>query len=94
MQSKLPMHLSPSDVVEREHGTGKPCRSPAMPTRASPDARRTVPGPPKGNKNALKHGLCDGGDCWAAEITALLRSMSRAGWIFSHGAAGGGRTGV
>ena len=63
-RKSVPMHFSQRCGARTRNG--KPCRSPAMPNGRRRMHGGLSPGPPKGNKNALKHGLCDGGDCWAA----------------------------
>ena len=60
-------------------GTGKPCQQPAMPNGRCKLHGGKSPGPPKGNRNAWKHGR------YSAEaiarrrmLRALLREMQEA----------------
>src|SRR4051794_13592345 len=55
MQGKLPMHLSPRCGAKTRKGS--PCQSPAMPNGRCRMHGGPSPGPPKGNRNALKHGM-------------------------------------
>jgi uncharacterized protein YjcR len=68
MRSKLPMHLTPR-CGARTRG-GNSCRAPAMPNGRCRMHGGPSPGAPKGNKNALKHGL------YTAEAIAQRREMS------------------
>jgi hypothetical protein len=59
MQSSLPMNLSKRCGARTR--SGKPCQSPAMSNGRCRMHGGLSPGPPKGNKNAFKHGrYCDG----------------------------------
>jgi hypothetical protein len=51
---KLPMHRAPRCGARTRRGS--PCQSPAMKNGRCRMHGGTAPGPPKGNKNALKHG--------------------------------------
>ena len=55
MRSKLPMHLTPRCGARTRSGNS--CRAPAMPNGRCRMHGGLSPGAPKGNKNALKHGL-------------------------------------
>jgi hypothetical protein len=55
MPSQRPMHLTPR-CGARTRG-GNSCRAPAMPNGRCRMHGGPSPGAPKGNKNALKHGL-------------------------------------
>ena len=55
MQSKLPMHRSPRCGAKTRQGT--PCLSPAMANGRCRMHGGKATGAPKGNANALKHGL-------------------------------------
>ena len=74
MQSKLPMHLSQRCGAQTRRG--RLCRSPAMTNGRCRMHGGKSPGAPRGNKNALKHGLYTA-DSIAdrRKIAALIRSM-------------------
>ena len=55
MQSQLSMHHSPRCGASTRRGSA--CRSPAMPNGRCRMHGGKSPGPPKGNRNAWKHGL-------------------------------------
>jgi hypothetical protein len=65
----LPMHLTPR-CLARSKRSGKPCQSPAMPNGRCRLHGGKSPGPPKGNRNAWKHGGR------SAETTQLRRAMN------------------
>jgi hypothetical protein len=71
MPSELPMHLTPRCGARTRGGTS--CRAPAMPNGRCRMHGGPSPGAPKGNKNALKHGL------YTAEALARRRKIS--GWM-------------
>src|SRR5712664_1581054 len=68
MQSKLQMHRSPRCGARTR--SESPCQSPAMPNGRCRMHGGLSPGAPKGNKNALKHGL------YAAEAIANRRELA------------------
>ena len=68
MQSSLPMNLSRRCGARTRNG--KRCRSPAMPNGRCRMHGGLSPGPPKGNKNAFKHGR------YCAEAVARRRSIA------------------
>ncbi len=68
-----PMHKSPMLLRPRcgaKTRAGTPCQSPAMKNGRFRMHGGTNPGPPKGNQNALKHGL------YAAYALARRREIS------------------
>lgn len=67
MQSLLPMHESPRCLARTRRKTL--CQSPAMPNGRCRMHGGTSPGPPKNNKNALKHGA------YSAETLAERRQI-------------------
>src|SRR3954453_15969165 len=74
MQSRLPMHLS-SRCGARTR-SGSPCQSPAMPNGRCRLHGGLSPGAPKGNRNALKHGLYTAQAVASRrEVSALIRAM-------------------
>src|SRR6266480_3739424 len=68
MRGKLPMHLTPRCGARTRSGNS--CRAPAMPNGRCRMHGGPSPGAPKGNKNALKHGL------YTAEAITRRREMS------------------
>ncbi|MFL6799234.1 MAG: HGGxSTG domain-containing protein [Xanthobacteraceae bacterium] len=68
MQGKSPMHLAPRCLARTRRG-GQ-CQSPAMLNGRCRMHGGPSPGPPKGNKNAWKHGL------YSAEAAADRRAVA------------------
>jgi uncharacterized protein YjcR len=68
MRNKLPMHLSRRCGARTR--SGNRCQAPAMPNGRCRMHGGLSPGAPKGNKNALKHGL------YTAEAIARRREIS------------------
>src|SRR5207249_8878675 len=68
MRGKLPMHLTPRCGARTRSGNS--CRAPAMPNGRCRRHGGPSPGAPKGNKNALKHGL------YTAEASTRQRELS------------------
>jgi hypothetical protein len=55
--------------------SGKPCQSPAMPNSRCRMHGGLSPGPPRGNRNAFKHGRYSGeAIARRRELTALLKA--------------------
>jgi hypothetical protein len=73
MRNKLPMHLSPRCGARTRSRNS--CQAPAMPNGRCRMHGGMSPGAPKGNKNALTHGL------YTAEAIARRRQIS--GWMRS-----------
>ncbi len=73
MPNKSAMHLSPRCGARTR--SGKPCRSAAMPNGRCRMHGGPSPGAPKGNKNALVHGLYTAEAVrQRKEISVLLRA--------------------
>jgi hypothetical protein len=70
--SKLPMHRSRRCGAKTR--SGHPCQSPAMTNGRCRLHGGLSPGPPKGNKNALKHGR------YTAEAIAQRREARSLPW--------------
>src|SRR5262249_57117643 len=74
MRDKLPMHLSPRCGARTRSGNA--CQAPAMPNGRCRMHGGMSPGPPKGNKNALKHGRYTAeAIARRREVSALVRAM-------------------
>ncbi len=70
----FPMHLSPRCRAKTRSGT--PCRSPAMANGRCRMHGGKSPGAPRGNSNALRHGLYSAkAISERRELAALMRSM-------------------
>lgn len=70
----LPMHQSPRCGAKMR--SGQPCRSPAMANGRCRMHGGASPGAPKGNRNALKHGLYTAeAIAERQEMAVLLRAM-------------------
>ena len=74
MRKPLPMHLGPRCGARTRSGT--PCQSPAMANGRCRMHGGKSPGAPRGNSNALRHGLYSAkAISERRELAALIRSM-------------------
>jgi len=70
---------SPATVVPAETAAAVPAEAPALATSSEMKDARRGPGAPKGNRNAVRHGLYTAqGRARRAEVKALLASLKAA----------------